>query len=143
MVQLSCCGLWIPTSLSSPVCKVIRALQALQKNNVEAARIYAENAIRKKNESLTYLRFASKVDAVSSRVKTAQAMNQVLPFCLLLLCFAVQCGSDFSGNYIFQNVVGVTSNRCGPRTSNHLSVPNRSGCIRVSFSRISVCVYEA
>jgi hypothetical protein len=33
----------------------------------EGARIYAENAIRKKNESLNYLRMSSKVDAVASR----------------------------------------------------------------------------
>lgn len=41
--------------------------KALQQGNVEGARIYAENAIRKKSESLSYLRMASKVDAVQSR----------------------------------------------------------------------------
>lgn len=41
--------------------------KALQQGNVEGAKIYAENAIRKKNESLSYLRMASKVDAVQSR----------------------------------------------------------------------------
>ncbi len=56
----------------------MRGLQALQQGNVEGARIYAENAIRKKNESLNYLRFASKVDAVSARVQTAQTMKQVI-----------------------------------------------------------------
>lgn len=51
--------------------------RALQKGNVEGARIYAENAIRKKNEALNYLRMASKVDAVSSKIQSAMAMKQV------------------------------------------------------------------
>ena len=51
--------------------------QALEKGNVEGARIYAENAIRKKNESLNYLRMSGKVDAVASRVQTAQTMKGV------------------------------------------------------------------
>jgi len=51
--------------------------KALQQGNIEGARIYAENAIRKKNESLNYLRFASKIDAVSARVQTASTMKQV------------------------------------------------------------------
>ena len=52
--------------------------KALQQGNVEGAKIYAENAIRKKNESLNYLRMASKVDAVSSKVQTAITMKGVL-----------------------------------------------------------------
>ncbi|CAL4128135.1 unnamed protein product [Meganyctiphanes norvegica] len=51
--------------------------KALQQGNVEGARIYAENSIRKKNESLSYLRMASKVDAVQSRVESAMAMKGV------------------------------------------------------------------
>jgi len=51
--------------------------RALQKGSVEAARIYAENAIRKKNESLNYLRMASKVDAVASRTQSAVAMQGI------------------------------------------------------------------
>ncbi len=51
--------------------------QFLAKGNVEAARIYAENAVRKKNESLNYLRMSAKVDAVASRIKSAQTMKQV------------------------------------------------------------------
>ena len=49
----------------------------LEKGDQEAARIYAENAIRKRNESLNYLRMSSKVDAVASRVKSAQSMKAV------------------------------------------------------------------
>jgi len=50
---------------------------ALAKGNPEGARIYAENAVRKKNESLNYLRMSGKVDAVASRVQTAVTMKQV------------------------------------------------------------------
>jgi charged multivesicular body protein 1 len=51
--------------------------KALEKGDPERARIYAENAIRKKNESINYLRMSSKVDAVSSKIKSASAMKSV------------------------------------------------------------------
>ncbi|AIO01490.1 vesicular protein trafficking mediator, putative [Leishmania panamensis] len=51
--------------------------KALEKGNPEAARIYAENAIRKRNESLNYLRLASRLDAASSRIQTAVQMKMV------------------------------------------------------------------
>ena len=51
--------------------------KALEQGNVDVARVYAENAIRKKNESLNYLRMSSRVDAVSSRVQTAVTMKGV------------------------------------------------------------------
>ncbi|XP_067652421.1 charged multivesicular body protein 1a-like [Haliotis asinina] len=51
--------------------------KALQQKNVEGAKIYAENAIRKKNEGLNYLRFAARVDAVAARVQTALTMKEV------------------------------------------------------------------
>lgn len=51
--------------------------QALQQGNIEGARIYAENAIRKKNEGLNYLRMAARVDAVSNRVQTAMMTKEV------------------------------------------------------------------
>uniref|UniRef100_A0A4W5JNW2 Charged multivesicular body protein 1A n=1 Tax=Hucho hucho TaxID=62062 RepID=A0A4W5JNW2_9TELE len=51
--------------------------KALQLKNVEVARVYAENAIRKKNEGLNWLRMASRVDAVASKVQTAVAMKAV------------------------------------------------------------------
>jgi division protein CdvB (Snf7/Vps24/ESCRT-III family) len=51
--------------------------QAIQQKNIEGARIYAENAIRKKNEGLNYLRFAARVDAVASKVQTALTMKSV------------------------------------------------------------------
>ena len=51
--------------------------QALVQGNVEGAKIYAENAIRKKNEGLNYLRMAARVDAVSNRVQSAMMMKDV------------------------------------------------------------------
>ena len=45
--------------------------------NVEGAQIYAENAIRKKNESLNYLRFSARVDAVQAKVQTGLALKGV------------------------------------------------------------------
>lgn len=62
----------LPPSISSS-----SSLQSLEKGNVEGARIYAENAIRKKNESLNYLRMAARVDAVASRVQSARMMKDV------------------------------------------------------------------
>jgi charged multivesicular body protein 1 len=49
----------------------------LQQGNTEGARIYAANAIRKKNESLNLLRLSSRVDAVASRVQTAVTMRKM------------------------------------------------------------------
>nr|KIR86736.1 charged multivesicular body protein 1 [Cryptococcus tetragattii IND107] len=51
--------------------------QALAKGNTDGARIYAQNAIRKKNEGLNLLRLSSRIDAVASRVETAVTMRSV------------------------------------------------------------------
>lgn len=51
--------------------------KAIQKNNLEGARIHAENSIRQKNQALNYLRMASRVDAVASRVQTAVTTKKV------------------------------------------------------------------
>lgn len=51
--------------------------QAIQQNHPEIAKVYAQNAIRKKNENINLLRLASRIDAVSSRVQTAVTMRQV------------------------------------------------------------------
>ena len=51
--------------------------KAIKEKNVETARVYAENAIRKKNEGLNYLRMAARVDAVSARVQSAVTMKDV------------------------------------------------------------------
>jgi len=59
------------------ICDLPLLLQALAQGNVEGARIYASNAIRKKNEGLNLLRLGSRIDAVASRVETAVTMRQV------------------------------------------------------------------
>ena len=63
------------------LCACVYCHQALQQKNVECARVYAENAIRKKNEGLNWLRMASRVDAVASKVQTAITMKGVSSVC--------------------------------------------------------------
>uniref|UniRef100_A0A3B3YZN7 Charged multivesicular body protein 1B n=1 Tax=Poecilia mexicana TaxID=48701 RepID=A0A3B3YZN7_9TELE len=54
-----------------------KAKKAIQRGNMEVARIHAENAIRQKHQSINLLRMSARVDAVASRVQTAVTMNQV------------------------------------------------------------------
>lgn len=51
--------------------------KAIEKGNLDGARIYAQNAIRKKSEQLNYLRLASRLDAVVSRLDTQAKMQAV------------------------------------------------------------------
>jgi len=51
--------------------------KAIQQGNTEGARIYAQDAIREKNQAISHLRMASRIDACSSRIETAVRMNQV------------------------------------------------------------------
>lgn len=51
--------------------------KAIKQGNSEGARIYAQDAIREKNQALNCLRLASRIDAVSSRLETAVRMNNV------------------------------------------------------------------
>ena len=55
----------------------LKLKRAIEKGNTEGARIHAENAIRQKNQYANYLRMASRVDGVCSRVQAAIAMKQV------------------------------------------------------------------
>ena len=41
--------------------------KAIEKGNMDVARIHAENAIRQKNQALNFLRMSARVDAVASR----------------------------------------------------------------------------
>jgi len=50
---------------------------AIEKGNIEGARIYAQNAIRKKSEALSYLRLAGRLDAVAGRIESAIKMGEV------------------------------------------------------------------
>lgn len=54
-----------------------KAKKAIQKGNMDVARIHAENAIRQKNQSINYLRMSARVDAVASRVQSALTTRKV------------------------------------------------------------------
>ena len=72
--------IWMVHYVSFHVCTLLSLhllSQAIQKNNVEGARIHAENAIRNKNQALNFRRMSSRIDAVASRVQTAVTMKQV------------------------------------------------------------------
>ncbi|KMS94278.1 hypothetical protein BVRB_023020, partial [Beta vulgaris subsp. vulgaris] len=49
----------------------LKCKKAMEKGNQDGARIYAQNAIRQKNEALNYLRLSGRVDAVAARVMSA------------------------------------------------------------------------
>jgi len=51
--------------------------KAMQQGNNDGARIYAEKAIRDKNQALNYLRLSSRIDAVAQRVQTAVSMKML------------------------------------------------------------------
>ena len=53
----------------------LKCKKAMEVNNMEGARIYAETAIRDKNQALNYLRLSSRIDAVAQRVNTAVKMK--------------------------------------------------------------------
>jgi charged multivesicular body protein 1 len=49
----------------------------IEKGDLEGAKIYAQNAIRDKNQALNYLRLSSRIEAVSQRVQTAISMGRL------------------------------------------------------------------
>ncbi len=55
----------------------LKVKKAIEKGNIDGAKIYAQNAIRKKNEALNYLKLASRLDAVVSRLDTMAKMQTV------------------------------------------------------------------
>ncbi|GMI86075.1 CHARGED MULTIVESICULAR BODY PROTEIN/CHROMATIN MODIFYING PROTEIN1B, vacuolar protein sorting 46.1 [Hibiscus trionum] len=55
----------------------LKVKKAIEKGNMDGARIYAENAIRKRTEQMNYLRLASRLDAVVSRLDTQAKMTTV------------------------------------------------------------------
>ncbi|KAJ6238460.1 charged multivesicular body protein 1b [Anaeramoeba flamelloides] len=58
--------------------KQLRLLKkAIQKGNQEGARIYAENAIRQKNQATSLLRLSSRIDGVASKLQTALTMKKL------------------------------------------------------------------
>ncbi|KAK9069727.1 hypothetical protein SSX86_010121 [Deinandra increscens subsp. villosa] len=55
----------------------LKVKKAIEKGNMDGARIYAENAIRKRNEQMNYLRLASRLDVVVARLDTQAKMNTI------------------------------------------------------------------
>ena len=55
----------------------LKVKKAIEKGNIEGAKIYAQNAIRKHTEHLNYLKLASRLDAVVSKLDTQSKMNIV------------------------------------------------------------------
>jgi len=55
----------------------LKCKKAIEVGNMDGARIYAESAIRDKNQSLNYLRLSSRIDAVAARVNTAVKMKSL------------------------------------------------------------------
>jgi charged multivesicular body protein 1 len=54
-----------------------KAKKCIEKGVIDAAKIHAENAIRKKSEAINYLRLASKMDSVASRIQSASRTEQM------------------------------------------------------------------
>ena len=57
--------------------ELTKVKKAMEKGDAESARIYAENAIRIKNTGTGYLRMASRLEAVASRLESAIKMQQI------------------------------------------------------------------
>ncbi|GFE53788.1 charged multivesicular body 1 [Babesia ovis] len=55
----------------------LKVKRALEKGNVEAARIHAANSIRKHNEALRYLQYHTKLEILRNQVDSAERSNQV------------------------------------------------------------------
>jgi len=49
----------------------------IKKGELDIARIYASDSIRKHNEAMNFLRLSSRIDGVKSRLETVQATKQV------------------------------------------------------------------
>ncbi|CAH9056114.1 unnamed protein product [Cuscuta epithymum] len=55
----------------------VKIKKAIEKGNMDGARIYAENSIRKRSEQMNYLRLASRLDAVVARLDTQAKMTNI------------------------------------------------------------------
>ncbi|XP_022913515.1 charged multivesicular body protein 1b-like [Onthophagus taurus] len=55
----------------------LKTKKAIQKGNMDIARIHAENAIRQKNQAVNFLRMSARVDAVANRVESALMTRKV------------------------------------------------------------------
>ncbi|KAL3824428.1 hypothetical protein ACJIZ3_020457 [Penstemon smallii] len=55
----------------------LKVKKAIEKGNMDGARIYAENSIRKRSEQMNYLRLSSRLDAVVARLDTQAKMTTI------------------------------------------------------------------
>jgi len=55
----------------------LKVKSAMEKGNTEGARLYAENAIRQKNQAMAHRRLASRLDAVASKLESCQNSMRV------------------------------------------------------------------
>ena len=69
----------------------LKLKKAIEQGNVEGQRLYAQNAIRKKNERMNYLRMGSRIEAVASKLQSAVKLNQVRNHLLLLFSASTKC----------------------------------------------------
>ncbi|KAG8237561.1 hypothetical protein J437_LFUL003283 [Ladona fulva] len=81
--------------------------KAIQKGNMEGARIHAENAIRQKNQALNYLRMSARVDAVASRVQTALTTRKVRPFSVCETRLSKSIREANRMDWVTQSMTGV------------------------------------
>lgn len=54
-----------------------KAKEAMAKNNMDGARIHAENVIRNKNQHLSYLKLQSQLEAVAAKLQAQDVRTQV------------------------------------------------------------------
>ncbi len=57
--------------------------QAIEKNDMKVAQMYASDAIRKKNESRKYQNLSFKIDAIHDRLKNAYKTQKVIFYLFL------------------------------------------------------------
>ena len=55
----------------------LKVKSAIEKNDMNAAKMYAQDAMRKKNETKRYTALSFKIDAVHSRLKNAYQTQKV------------------------------------------------------------------
>ena len=60
--------------------KKLKIKKAMEKGNIDGARIYAKNAIRKRTEQMNYLRLASRLDAVVAHLDMQAKMSTISNF---------------------------------------------------------------
>ncbi|EME27584.1 charged multivesicular body protein 1 [Galdieria sulphuraria] len=55
----------------------LKLKKAIEQHNSEGARIFAQNAIRKKNERINFLKLAARLDAVAGKLQSANTVQTI------------------------------------------------------------------